>query len=55
MKAVILAGGKGTRLADISQGKPKSLMQIGDRAVIDHQLEMLDFYVYPLQKCPLKK
>lgn len=41
MKAVILAGGKGTRLANISQGKPKSLMQIGDRAVIDHQLEML--------------
>ena len=41
MKAVILAGGKGTRLANISQGKPKSLMQIGDRAVIDHQLEIL--------------
>ena len=41
MKAVILAGGKGTRLADISNGKPKPLMKIGGRAVLDHQLEML--------------
>jgi len=41
MKAVILAGGKGTRLADISNGKPKPLVQIGGRAVLDHQLEML--------------
>jgi histidinol-phosphate phosphatase family protein len=41
MKAVILAGGKGTRLADISNGKPKPLMKIGGRTVLDHQLEML--------------
>ena len=41
MKAVILAGGKGTRLATISNGKPKPLMKIGGRTVLDHQLEML--------------
>jgi len=41
MKAVILAGGKGTRLATISNGKPKPLMKIGGRTVLDHQLKML--------------
>ena len=41
MKAVILAGGKGTRLASISEGNPKPLVQIGGRTILDHQLGML--------------
>jgi mannose-1-phosphate guanylyltransferase len=40
MKAVIQAGGKGTRLAPYSTVLPKALMPIGDGTVIDHTLAM---------------
>jgi mannose-1-phosphate guanylyltransferase len=39
LKAVIQAGGRGTRLAPYSTVLPKALMPIGDAAVIDHLLE----------------
>lgn len=38
MKAVVQAGGRGTRLAPYSTVLPKALMPIGDGAVIDHLL-----------------
>lgn len=38
---VIIAGGRGTRLAGISNGLPKSLMPIGGRPLIEHQLAAL--------------
>lgn len=41
MKAVILAGGVGSRLQSLTGGKPKCLAQVGGRPIILHQLEML--------------
>ncbi len=38
LKAVIQAGGRGTRLAPYSTVLPKALMPVGDGAVIDHLL-----------------
>lgn len=39
LKAVIQAGGRGTRLAPYSTVLPKALMPIGDGTVVDHLLE----------------
>jgi mannose-1-phosphate guanylyltransferase len=39
LKAVIQAGGQGTRLAPYSTVLPKALMPIGEGTVIDHMLE----------------
>ncbi len=39
LKAVIQAGGRGTRLAPYSTVLPKALMPIGDGTVIDHLLQ----------------
>ena len=41
MQALILAAGKGSRLYQVSEGTPKPLLQIGQRHLIEHQLEML--------------
>jgi NDP-mannose synthase len=38
LKAVIQAGGRGTRLAPYSTVLPKALMPIGEGTVVDHQL-----------------
>ncbi len=46
MKTIILAGGKGTRLAPYNTIFPKPLMPLGDRAILDiiiQQLEHLGF------------
>jgi len=43
-KAVILAGGKGTRLASVIKDTPKSLVKIGDKPVIEHQILLLKKY-----------
>jgi len=40
-QAVILAGGKGTRLATILRGRPKPLVEIGGRPLLEIQLELL--------------
>lgn len=39
--AVILAGGKGTRLASVAGDVPKALVPIGGKPVMEHQLELL--------------
>jgi histidinol-phosphate phosphatase family protein len=44
MKAVILVGGKGTRLAPFIGNIPKSLTKIGDKSVIEHQILLLKKY-----------
>src|SRR4030042_6196510 len=44
MQAVILAGGKGRRLEKLSQKLPKSLIKIGDKPVIEHQILLLKKY-----------
>jgi len=40
-KAVILAGGKGTRLKLLSKDKPKPLMEIKGRYIIEYNIELL--------------
>ncbi len=41
MKAVILAGGKGARLAPYTRIIPKSMMPIGDKAILEILLSQL--------------
>ncbi len=44
MKAVILAGGKGARMGNMTKEIPKPMLQVGDKPVIGHQLELLGKY-----------
>ena len=44
MKAVILAGGEGQRLRPLTKTRPKPLMRIGDRAILDIMLENLSLH-----------
>ena len=44
MQAVILAGGKGTRLGRFSQTTPKPLIKIGGKPIIEHQILLLRQY-----------
>ena len=39
-QVVILAGGSGTRLASVTGSIPKSLVLVGDKPVLQHQLEL---------------
>ncbi|SHI07539.1 mannose-1-phosphate guanylyltransferase / phosphomannomutase [Sporobacter termitidis DSM 10068] len=41
MKAIIMAGGEGTRLRPISANKPKPMVELLDRPVLEHILELL--------------
>lgn len=41
MNAVILAGGKGSRLSTRSNGLPKPLVSVGGKALLEYQLELL--------------
>jgi glucose-1-phosphate cytidylyltransferase len=40
MKAVILAGGFGTRLSEETENKPKPMVEIGGRPIIWHIMKM---------------
>lgn len=42
MKVIILAGGRGTRLPNSAKDIPKALVSIHGKAILDHQLELLD-------------
>ena len=44
MKAIILAGGFGTRLAHISGGKPKPLVGVAGKPMLERQIEFLFSY-----------
>jgi D,D-heptose 1,7-bisphosphate phosphatase len=44
MKAVIQAGGKGTRLAQYTRELPKPLLEIGDKSILEHQIDLLKRY-----------
>lgn len=41
MKAVIAAGGMGTRLSSVAKDIPKALVKVGDKPVIEHQIILL--------------
>ena len=42
--AVILAGGKGTRLAELTKVLPKPLIRIGTKPIIWHIMKIYSFY-----------
>jgi len=44
MKAVILAGGKGTRISEESRYKPKPMVTIGGRPILWHIMKHYSFY-----------
>src|SRR3989344_8355831 len=44
MDAVILAGGKGRRLGKLTKNLPKPLIRIGEKPLIEHQLNLLKNY-----------
>ena len=41
MKAVILAAGRGTRLPEITKNKPKSLIKIAGKTILERQIDIL--------------
>jgi glucose-1-phosphate cytidylyltransferase len=44
MKAVILAGGFGTRISEESQFKPKPMIEIGGKPILWHIIKHFEFY-----------
>ncbi len=41
MKVIILASGKGERLYPLTKSKPKPLVKVGNRELLDHQMKIL--------------
>ena len=41
MRAVVLAAGRGTRLRDVTHDRPKCLARVGDRTLLDRQVDSL--------------
>ncbi len=41
MKTVIMAGGKGTRISSVASDIPKPMIRIGDKPVLEHEIECL--------------
>ena len=41
MKTVIMAGGKGTRISPIAGDIPKPMVRIGNKPVLEHEMECL--------------
>jgi len=44
MKAVILAGGYGSRISEESQSKPKPLIMIGEKPILWHIMKIYSYY-----------
>ena len=42
--AVLMAGGKGERLRPLTENTPKPLLKVGDKAIIDHNIDRLISY-----------
>lgn len=39
MKAIVLAAGEGQRLRPLTENKPKCLVEVGGKSILDHQIE----------------
>ena len=48
MKAVILAGGLGTRISEETHLKPKPMVEIGGKPILWHVLKIYSFLGLPL-------
>lgn len=44
MKAVILAGGQGTRMGKFTEEMPKPMLRIDNKPILEHQIELLKRY-----------
>ncbi len=44
MKVVILAGGRGTRLAEITETIPKPMVEIGPQSILWHIMKLFAHY-----------
>lgn len=42
--AVLMAGGKGERLRPLTEKTPKPLLKVGDKSIIDHNIDRLIYY-----------
>ena len=47
MKAVILAAGSARRLSPLTDNMHKCLLPIGEKSILEHQLDVLDYYGVP--------
>ncbi len=46
MKVVILAGGRGTRISEESEYRPKPMVEIGDKPILWHIMKEYSYYGY---------
>lgn len=44
MTGIILAGGKGTRMGELTEAMPKPMLRIGNSPVLEHQINLLKKY-----------
>ena len=42
MRAIILAAGKGTRLGNLTKDKPKGMLEINGKTILEHQIEIFE-------------
>tara|TARA_B100000315_G_scaffold213396_1_gene211327 strand:- start:683 stop:925 length:243 start_codon:yes stop_codon:yes gene_type:complete len=46
MKIVILAGGKGKRMGDLSKNIPKPMIPVAGKPILEHQIDLVKKYGY---------
>lgn len=44
LEAIIMAGGKGSRLMPLTKNTPKPLLKVGDKPIIEHNIDLLISY-----------
>jgi NDP-sugar pyrophosphorylase family protein len=54
MKAVILAGGLGTRLSEETSIKPKPMVEVGGKPILWHMVLMISSFVAAIKGTLLK-